>query len=106
MAERRISKELMKEIKTYLDKVGEHYKIDAAYLFGSYAKGTQHKDSDIDIAIVSGDIKNRISDRIKMMNLTWKINVDIEPHPYNTADFRAGEYMIVNEILKYGIRVA
>ena len=106
MVKNRISKELLDIIKTYLDKVSEFYKIDAAYLFGSYAKGTQHEDSDIDLAIVSSDVNDRIDDRIKMMNLTWKICVDIEPHPYNTKNFRKDEYMLVNEILKTGIRVA
>jgi len=106
MAKKRISEELLETIKMYLNKIGEYYRIDAAYLFGSYAKGTQHADSDIDIAIVSKDISNRINDRIQMMNLTWKISVDIEPHPYNTKNFRQDEYMLVGEILRTGIRVA
>jgi len=106
MVKRRVDIELLKDIKIYLDKIGEQYKVDAAYLFGSHAKGTQHTDSDIDLAIVSRDVSSRIDDRINMMTLTWRINVDIEPHPYNTDDFNEDEYFMVGEILRTGIRVA
>jgi len=105
MAEGRISKELLDTIKIYIEKVGEQYRLDAVYLFGSYAKGTQNKDSDIDLAIISKDVNDRINDRINMMNMTWKINVDIEPHPYNTNEFNKDEYMLVGEILRTGIPI-
>ena len=45
--------EIYQSIKKYLFKVSKHFKIEHAYLFGSYANGKAHKESDIDLAIVS-----------------------------------------------------
>ena len=106
MAKNRIDKEILKSIKKYLEKISQHYKIDAVYLFGSYAKGTQTENSDIDLAIVSKDVKNRLDDMGRMLGYTWKCDTRIEPHPYNTKEFTPDEYMLVGEILRTGIKVA
>ena len=45
--------ELAKKFIAYLQNQG--IKIDSAYLFGSFAKGTEHKWSDIDVAVISSD---------------------------------------------------
>jgi predicted nucleotidyltransferase len=50
-------KELELIINRYILSVRKVFKIDSVYLFGSYALGSPHKDSDIDIAIVSEDFK-------------------------------------------------
>ena len=105
MAKRKIDKNLLKTIQLYLDKVGEFYKIDDAVIFGSYAKGTQSKDSDIDLAIISSDVKDRIIDMGKMFALTWKINTDIEPYPINTEDYKNCATPFINEIIRTGIPV-
>jgi len=45
-------KEAIKIAKRYVDSIRKKYQIENAILFGSFAKGTNHPDSDIDIAIV------------------------------------------------------
>ena len=56
-------------------------KIESAYLFGSYAKGTPHKDSDIDIAFIvsnwTGDYDNTIK---PVWGMTIQFDTRIEPH--------------------------
>jgi len=76
--------------------------IAKAYLFGSYAKGNYHKDSDIDIALVMPDLKNSFEMQVQLMMLRSKISIDIEPHPFNTEDFTLDE-PVVYEILTTGI---
>lgn len=49
--------ELESFLTEVLTKITESFEIDEALLYGSYAKGTAHKDSDIDIAIVSPEFK-------------------------------------------------
>jgi predicted nucleotidyltransferase len=71
-------------------------------LFGSCAKGNIHKDSDIDICIVSKDIVDRIDDGGKMFALTWGIDTRIEPYPINTKDFNKKDTPIINEIINTG----
>ena len=75
------------------------------YLFGSYAKRTNHVDSDIDIAVVSDDFtKNRTDNMLKLMRLRREIYAMIEPHPFLSKDFKKSD-SLVNEIIKTGIRL-
>ena len=86
----------------YIDSISTKYKISQAILFGSYAKGTNHDDSDIDIAIIVNNVEDIIDTQIDLMKLRRKIDLRIEPHPFMTCDFNQSN-PVVNEILKYGI---
>lgn len=78
--------------------------IDSLILFGSYAKGNFHQDSDLDIAVISPDFgKNRLLERIQLMNISAKIDSRIEPHPISLKDWQEGWKEIVCEIHKTGI---
>ncbi|MBP5477659.1 MAG: nucleotidyltransferase domain-containing protein [Paludibacteraceae bacterium] len=39
-------------VKAYKAAILQHYTDARVYLYGSYSKGTAHKDSDIDVAVV------------------------------------------------------
>lgn len=106
MVKKSIDNKIMESIQKYIDKIKEHYKIDAIILFGSYAKGTENEDSDIDIAIISSDFKDIIDDGAKLIGLTWKIDTRIEPHPIATEDFKKISNPFVKEIVDTGIKVA
>ena len=95
----------IENIEKYIAKVSEHYKIDYIFLFGSYATGTNHEHSDIDIAIVSEDITDVFDDMAKLMSLTWGINTKIEPHPIRTEDFKENENPFIDEIIRNGIQI-
>ena len=86
----------------YIDSISAKYKVSQAILFGSYAKGTNHNDSDIDIAIVVNNVVDIIDTQIDLMKLRRKIDLRIEPHPFMISDFNQSN-PVVNEILKYGI---
>ncbi len=70
-------------------------------LFGSFAKGNYHKDSDIDIAVILKDYNNLIDIQLDLLRLRRKIDSRIEPHPFRERDFEITN-PIVNEIMKYG----
>ena len=55
-----INKEIAEIVDKYIAVVKENYDVVAIILFESYAKGTEHKDSDIDIAVITDDIKTEI----------------------------------------------
>jgi uncharacterized protein len=88
----------------YLDSLKGKFDIQKALLFGSYAKGTYHEESDIDIAIVLKHVNDIIDTQIELMKLRRKIDLRIEPHPFNLNDFNRTN-PVVNEILKYGINL-
>ena len=89
----------------YADEVKRHYHVDEVILFGSFAKGGQHKDSDIDIAVVSDDIVNASSERLNLMRYRRNIDLRIEPHLVSTVDYRRVENPFIAEIVKTGIRI-
>ncbi|HLP46725.1 MAG TPA: nucleotidyltransferase domain-containing protein [Candidatus Kapabacteria bacterium] len=101
----------MKQLKYLFDEFGRQLKennipVDFLVLFGSYAKGNSHEDSDLDIAVISPDFgKNRLFERIRLLNISSKIDSRIEPHPISTKDWKEGWKEIVYEINKTGIRI-
>lgn len=106
MVKRTISKEIMQSIEKYIEKISQYYKIEAIILFGSYAKGTENEDSDIDIAVISSDFKNIIQDGADLIGYTWKIDTRIEPHPIRTEDYKNVTTPFVQEVVNTGIKVA
>ncbi len=106
MVERVISREIMESIEKYIERISQYYKIEAIILFGSYAKGTENEDSDIDIAVISSDFKNIIQDGADLIGYTWKIDTRIEPHPIRTEDYENIATPFVQEVINTGIKVA
>lgn len=103
---RKIDKEVMEAIKKYIQEISKHYKIDAIILFGSYAKGTENENSDIDVAIVSSDFKDIIDDGANLIGYTWKIDTRIEPHPITKNDYEKADDPFIEEVIETGIKVA
>ena len=106
MVKRTIDSRIMESIKKYIEKISQYYKIEAIILFGSYAKGTEDEDSDIDIAIISNDFNDIIEDGAKLIGLTWKIDTRIEPHPITTEDYKNVSNPFIREVVDTGIKVA
>lgn len=86
----------------YIKSISSKYQISQAFLFGSYAKGSFHDDSDIDIAVIVDNVVDIIDVQIEMMKLRRKIDLRIEPHPIMKSDFNYSD-PLSNEILKHGI---
>ena len=105
MAESEVNIEIIEIIEKYLAEISKHYKIDSAILFGSHAKGAAHEDSDIDIAIISEDIKNEYDETLNLMRFRRKIDLRIEPHPIQTEDYRNRATPFIDEIINTGIPV-
>lgn len=104
---RKVNKEIVDIIDKYIAVVKENYNIVAIILFGSYAKGTEHKDSDIDIAVITDDIKTDIFDEeVRLMILRKGIDYRIEPHIITVADYENDETPFVVEVKNTGIKVA
>lgn len=85
-----------KQLQLWLDNNNE---IDIAILFGSYAKGTQSPQSDLDLAIqlVSGlnIIASKKLDYIEQIGSILLINIDL-------IDIRTVGQPLLSQIMKYG----
>ena len=96
--------EAIKLAKKYVKRVGNKYQIENAILFGSFAKGTNHADSDIDIAIIFRSAGDIIDLQIELMKMRSDDDLLIEPHPFNKSDFNMSN-PVAAEIIKNGIEI-
>lgn len=94
--------------KEFVDFLKEQsgLKIKTAFLFGSHAKGNAHKDSDIDVAIVTEKF-NCDSPLYYLCSKRRKIDVErgIESHFFTKKDFANVNDPLAYEIHKTGIKV-
>ncbi len=59
MAKKFTDEELNSILNDYISRLKSKIKLDKAVLFGSYAKGTAHEWSDIDLLVVSNELSER-----------------------------------------------
>jgi len=70
-----VKREVIKILSQYKALVSNHFDVDKVILFGSYSRGTQRNDSDIDVAIVVNSISN---DFFTYAPLLWKLRLQID----------------------------
>ncbi len=99
-----VNQSVIDTAKLYLRQIPENMEIKKAYLFGSYAKGTEQEDSDIDIAIVVGKMDDFFSTQMQLMRLRRTVDLRIEPHPIWEGDFNI-QNPFAYEIQKTGIEL-
>lgn len=106
MVRKKVSKEVKKEIKDYVTILQrDKLPIQKIILFGSYAKGTEHEWSDIDLCIISPKFKNAWD----ALGYLWQkreknFGLTIEPIGFSPKDFE-DEDSLIHEIKKTGIEI-
>jgi len=90
--------------QNYVNSVSKKYKLAQAYVFGSYAKGNYHFDSDIDVAVVLKNVPNLFDAQIDLLHLRKDDDLHIEPHPFREIDFNTDD-PFANEILQTGLKL-
>jgi predicted nucleotidyltransferase len=93
-------------IKKYVNVMKEHnIPFWRLYLYGSYAKGTNHKHSDIDLAVfLDKDEIDGFDEDVLLMKLTRRVDLRIEPHSFAKSDFdETNPY--IKEIIETGERI-
>lgn len=106
MATKTINKDIKNSINKFVKAIKKQYNITGIILFGSYAKGTENEDSDIDIAVISDDFEDIYEVMSVLMGMTWDIDARIEPHPIKAQDYKNAETPFIQEIIETGIKVA
>ena len=107
MNSKKINSKIEDIVLKYVKAICDHYDVTAIILFGSYAKGTEHEDSDIDIAIVIDKFRDNIIDEeVEFMMMREGIDYRIEPHIIRVQDYKDLSNPFVQEIVDTGIKVA
>ena len=95
-------KSIVKKYVTLLKMEG--LPVEKAYLYGSFAKGYAHPDSDIDVCVVSKKFNpNKDKDRLLLWNKVRETDYRLEPVGFRPDDFVDID-PLVYEIKKFGIR--
>lgn len=92
--------------KGYLQRVqNSDLGFSEAWLFGSYAKGNQHENSDIDIAIVlKENVIHTFETEVKLMIIRKGDETLIEPHAFSKDEFDFS-LPFVNQIIRNGEKI-
>ena len=106
MVERTINQDILDSINKFVEQIKKKYNVVAIIVFGSYAKGTENENSDIDVAVISDDFDDIYDSMAVLMGMTWDIDARIEPHPIKKKDFDEVSDYFIKEVIDTGIKVA
>ena len=92
-------------IQQYISDVKKVMPIDKVYLYGSYAKGTQQENSDIDICFFSQAFETRqpldVLTDLFYLKIKYDKNILIEPNAFPVSELY-NDNPFVKEILRTG----
>jgi len=95
--------EVVNKLILYKKLLSRHFDIEKLFLFGSYARGNQKTDSDIDVAIVVSTLDK---DFFSYAPLLWKLRREIddriEPVLFDKGRDSSG---FLREIMETGIEI-
>jgi predicted nucleotidyltransferase len=97
-------REAITAAQNYVNNVGKKYELVQAFVFGSYAKGNYHSESDIDVAVVLKNVPNLFDAQVDLLHLRKDEDLQIEPHTFRDTDFNTDD-PFVNEILRAGLEL-
>lgn len=94
-------------IKRFVNRIRtKGFPIHSVIVFGSWAKGKQTEESDIDLCLVSPKFgKDEIEELQFLLKQSRDIDDRLEPMPLSTKDYQAGTTPFVLEIKKYGLEI-
>ena len=99
----------MIDLRTITKRLKEQYGAEEVILFGSYAKGTEREDSDIDLLIIS-DSRERFFERqatVRRLLRDLKKRIPISPivlTPKEIEERKAHGDQFIKDILETGIK--
>ena len=98
------AKKLVRRLQDKLQQ--EHIPVHEVMIFGSIAKGDQHRWSDIDVAIICDPfLPTRHEENMVIRKLRRDIDLRISPMCIHPVDFEAPYWRLPREIRSHGIPV-
>ena len=91
------------KIKDIVSKYCKQYGIKNAYLFGSYAKNTATEDSDVDLLMDLGEVKDYMTYEDMRLNLVRELGTDVDVVTTGGVKPRFFELIKNDRIPLYGV---
>lgn len=100
--------EIEQKIIGFYELIKDKYQVKKVFLYGSWAKNTMRKDSDIDVAVVidypAG--KNRVKITADLFHYASMIDTAIEPKAISWEEYQnPSPVSILAEMIKTGIEI-
>ncbi|MCB0807146.1 MAG: nucleotidyltransferase domain-containing protein [Bacteroidales bacterium] len=97
-----VSEEILKAAKKYIHLLnGDGFKINKAFLYGSYATGKATRSSDIDLMLISSyEIENDLEKKSRAWVLTRQVDSRIEPYIVSFERFANDDVSPVIEMVR------
>ncbi len=98
---------IVQDLRELLLELRQRHDIRAAFLFGSHARGSVTKYSDIDVAIILGSFRNGspFDERFEIFHEVQERNSLIEVVCFTEVEFDQGEGTLVRYIKREGVRI-
>lgn len=94
-------KNIAGELRRRLRRAG--IKVQKLILFGSYARGTPHPWSDVDLCVVSSHFgRNDFDEMVHVSQLAKSVNYLVEVHTLHPTELRQGRHPLAAEIQRTG----
>ncbi len=94
--------EVIAKLKIYKELLSQQMSFDKMILFGSYAKGRQREDSDVDVAIIVELQGDYFSTRPLLWRIRREVDDRIEPIIFETKHDDSG---FLKEVMQNGIQI-
>ncbi|MCE6992215.1 nucleotidyltransferase domain-containing protein [Dyadobacter sp. CY323] len=112
MSKRKIPQAISALTEEFVSKVSQLYgsRLNKVILFGSYARGEQHEESDVDYLVVLNDEEIRTFAEISALSpitsaLGLKYDLWISAIPFTTHKLLPGKALLSSNVIKEGIVV-
>lgn len=99
--------EAIRNLKELLLELAKKHPIKSAYIFGSYARGNPHPDSDIDVAVVLESVRDGspFDERFEIFQELQDHNSLYEAVCFLESEFLGGDETLIKHIKAEGIRI-
>ncbi len=99
---------IINELKLFKKELSRHVPIQKMMLFGSFAKGTPHQWSDVDLLLVSPAFrKKKFHQRLRGLNDYWTLSKPVDFLCYSPEEFDKlrKSISLVKTIVKEGVDI-
>lgn len=94
------NREISEKINRFVESIIPEYNPKKIVLYGSYAKGTNNENSDIDIAVIVDEVEGSFLEReARLYKIRRSIDANIEPILLEQKNDKSG---FLEHILSYG----
>jgi len=100
---------LIRELRAFRRKISRRYEVRRMILFGSRARGSPHRHSDVDLIIVSPKFKRKnIVERASPLYMEWELDLPVDflcytPEEFDRLSRRGG---LVREAVREGVSIS